>query len=119
MEDPEVGEDVRITESILPRSDNIENQTPLGVSGSDNLIDYVAMEQDYEKSQPRHNNHERIARRRFEIEGEDFMISHDEEKPKTIQQDPSGPNAKKWFEVMEKEMNSMKSNKSRIWLIYH
>ena len=41
------------------------------------------------------------------------MITHDEEKPKTIQQALSGPNAKKWFEAMEEEMNSMKSN--RVW----
>ena len=46
------------------------------------------------------------------------MIAYDEEKPKTIQQALSSSNAKKWFEVMEEEMNSMKSNKSRIWLIY-
>ena len=40
---------------ILKQPDNIENQTPLGASGSGNLINYVPMEQDHEKSQPRHN----------------------------------------------------------------
>ena len=69
MEDPEVGEDVRMIDSILTRSDNIEIQTPLGASGSDNLIDYVPMEQDHEQSQPRCSNHEGISRRHFEIEG--------------------------------------------------
>ena len=41
------------------------------------------------------------------------MIAHDEEEPKTIQQAFSSPNAKKWFEAMKEEMNSMKSN--RVW----
>ena len=117
MEDPEVGEYVRMIDSILTRPDNIENQTPLRASGSNNLIDFVSMKQDHEKSQPRHNNHEIIPHRHFEIEGEAFMIAHDEEEPKTIQQALSGSNAKKWFEAMEEEMNSMKSN--RVWdLVY-
>ena len=68
------------------------------------------MEQDHEQSQPQCSNHERIPRRRFEIKGEAFMIAHDEEDPKIIQQALFGPNAKKWFESMEEEMNSMKSN---------
>ena len=50
MEDPEVGEDVRMIESILTQLDNIESRTPLGASGSDNLIDFVHMEQDHEIS---------------------------------------------------------------------
>ena len=110
MEDPEVGEDVRMIDSILTRLDNIESQTLLGASGSNNLIDYVPMEQDHEQSQPQRSNSERILCRRFEIEGEAFMISHVEEEPKTKQQALSAPNAKKWFEAMEEEMNSMKSN---------
>ena len=84
MEDPEVGEYVRMIDSILTRLDNIENQTPLGASGSNNLIDFVSMEKYHKKSQPRCSNRERIPRRRFEIEGEAFMIAHDEENPKTI-----------------------------------
>ena len=64
----------------------------------------------FNRSQPQCSNRERIPRRHFEIKGEAFMISHDEEDPKIIQQALSGPNAKKWFESMEEEMNSMKSN---------
>ena len=64
------------------------------MSGSDNLLDHVPMEQDHEQSQPRRSNRERIPHRRFEIEGEAFMIAHDEEEPKTIQQTLSGPNSK-------------------------
>ena len=41
------------------------------------------------------------------------MIAHDEEEPKKIQQALFGPNDKKWFEVMEEEINSMKSNSLR------
>ena len=63
------------------------------------------MEQDHEQSQPRRINSERIPRCHFEIEGEAFMISHDEEEPKTKQQAFSDLNAKKWFEAMEEEMN--------------
>ena len=44
MEDLEVGEDVRMIDSILTRPDKIESQTPLGASRSNNLIDYVPME---------------------------------------------------------------------------
>ena len=86
MEDPEVDEGVRIIYSTLTRSDNIESLTPLEASGSDNLLDQVPMEQDHEQSQPRRSNRERIPCYGFEIEGEAFMISHDEEEPKTIQQ---------------------------------
>ena len=66
------------------------------------------MEQDHEQSQPRRStsNRERTPHRHFKIEGEAFMIAHDEEKPKTIQQVLSGPKAKEWFEAMKEEMNS-------------
>ena len=39
------------------------------------------------------------------------MIAHDEEDPKTIQQDLSSPKAKECFEAMKEEMNSMESNR--------
>ena len=41
------------------------------------------------------------------------MIAHDEKEPKTIQQALSDLKAKEWFEGMEEEINSMKSNK--VW----
>ena len=110
MEDPKVSEGVRIIDSTLTKPNNIVSLTPLEVSGSDNLLDHVPMERDHEQSQPRCSNRERIPRRRFEIEGEAFMISHDDEEPKTIQQAFSGPNSKEWFEAMIEEMNSMESN---------
>ena len=52
MEDPKVGEGVRIIDSTLTGPDNIKSLTPLKESGSDNLLDHVPMEQDHEKSQP-------------------------------------------------------------------
>ena len=113
MEDPEVNEGVRIIDSTLTGPDNIVSVTLLEVSGSDNLLDHVPMEQDHEQSQPQRSNRERIPCRHFEIEGEGFMIAHDEEEPKTIQQVLSGPNSKEWFEAMKEEMNSMESN--QVW----
>ena len=44
-------------------------------SGSDIVPDPTPMEQDHEQSQPRRSIRERIPRRRFEIEGEAFMIA--------------------------------------------
>ena len=93
MEDPEVREGVRIIDSTLTRPDNRVSLTPLEVSGSDNFLDHVPMEQDHEQSQPRRSNHERSPRRCFEIKGEAFMIAHDEEKPKPLQQALSDPNS--------------------------
>ena len=110
MEDPRVSEGVRIIDSTLTRPDNMVSLTPLEVSGSDNLLDHVPMEQDREQSQPQRSNRERIPRRHFEIEEEAFMIAHDEEEPKTIQQALFGPKSKEWFEAMKEEMNSMESN---------
>ena len=50
MEDLEVSEGVRIIDSTLIGPNNIESLTSLEASGSDNLLDYVPMEQDHEQS---------------------------------------------------------------------
>ena len=113
MEDPMVGEGVRIIDSTLTVLDNIESLTPLEASGNHNLLDHVPMEKDHDQPQPRHSNHERIPRRHFEIEGECFMIDHDEEEPKTTQHVISSSKAKEGFGAMKKEMNSMESN--QVW----
>ena len=84
--------------------------TPPNVSRSEKFSDFDYMEQDHEQSQPRHSNHEKVPYYRFEIEGEAFMIAHDEEEPKTIQEALSGPISKEWIKAMEDEMNSMKYN---------
>ena len=95
MEYSEVSEGVRSIYPTLVGPNNIVSLTPLEVSGNDNLLDHVPMEQDPEQSQPRRSNRERISCHRFEIKGEAFMISHDEEEPKTIQQALSSPNSMK------------------------
>ena len=118
MENHEVSEGVRIIYSTLTGPDNIVSLTLLEVSGSDNFLDHASMEQDHKQSQPRRSNRERIPRRHFEIERKAFMITHDEEEPKTIQQALSGPNSKEWFEDMKDEMNSMNQIEFGIWLIY-
>ena len=69
MEDPEVGEGIRIIYSALTGPDNIESLTPLEASGNDNLLDHVPMEQDHEQSQPRHSNCERIPRHCLRLRG--------------------------------------------------
>ena len=52
-----------------------------------------------------------ISRRRFEIEGETFMIaSHDEEEPKNINEALFGLKAKEWIKTMEEEIESMNAN---------
>jgi hypothetical protein len=72
------------------------------------------MEQDHEQSQPRRSIHEPIPRRRFEIEGEAFMIApQDDEEPKTFNHALSGPKASEWIKAMEEEMESMKIN--QVW----
>ena len=86
---------------------------PPDVSGSEKLLDFDPMEQDREQSQPQCSNHEKVPRLRFEIKGEAFMIAHDEEKPKTIQDALFGPTSKEWIKAMEEKMNSMKSN--QVW----
>ena len=59
------------------------------------MPDPTSMEKDHKQSQPRQSSRERIPRRRFEIEGEVFMIAlHDDEEPKTVNDDQSGPEAK-------------------------
>ena len=74
---------------------------PPEVRGSEKLSVFYHMEQDHEQSQPRRNNREKVPHCRFEIEGEAFMIAHDEEEPKTIQEALSGPTYKEWIKAME------------------
>ena len=50
MEDPEVSKGVIIIDSTLTGPNNIVSLTLLEVSGSENLLDHVPMEQDHEQS---------------------------------------------------------------------
>ena len=79
MEDPNNGAPSHSVEGLEETFNLPKN------SGSDLVPDPTPMEQDHEKSQPRQSTRERIPRRRFEIEGESFMITpHDDKEPKTI-----------------------------------
>ena len=67
---------------------------PSKVSGSEKLSVFYPMEQDHEQSQPRRSNREKVPYCQFEIEKKAFMIAHDEEEPKTIQEALFGPKSK-------------------------
>ena len=83
-------------------------------SGSDFVPDPTPIKQDHEKSQRHQSTRERIPYRRFEIEGESFMIApYDDEKPKNVNEALSGLKAKKWIKVMEEQMESMNAN--QVW----
>ena len=105
MKDPDYGAPSHLVEELEKTLNPLEN------SGSDYVPDPTPMEQDHKKSQPRQSTRERISRRRFEIEGEAFMIAiHDDEEPKNVKEALSGPKAKKWIKPMEEEMESMNAN---------
>ena len=71
MEDPDNGTPSYSVEGLEVTFNPSEN------SGSNFVPDPTLMEQDHEKSQPHQSTRERIPRRRFEIEGETFMIAPD------------------------------------------
>ena len=79
---------------------------PPNVSGSEKLLDFV--EQDHEQSQPQCSNCEKVPGCRFEREA--FMVAHDEEELKTIQESLYSHISKEWIKAMEEEMNSMEFN---------
>ena len=108
MEDPDNGAPSYSVKGLEETLNLLEN------SGSDFVPDPTLVEQDHEKSQPRQSTRERIPRRRFEIEGEAFMIApHDDEEPKNVKEALSGPKAKEWIKAMEEEMESMNAN--QVW----
>jgi hypothetical protein len=91
-----------------------ETFNPFGHSGSDILSIPTLIEQDHEQSQPRRSIREPIPHRRFEIEGEVFMIAlQDDEEPKTFSHALSGLKASEWIKAMEEEMESIKIN--QVW----
>ena len=52
--------------------------------------------------------------RRFEIEGEAFIIApQDEEEPKNVNETLSGPKAKEQIKAMEEKIESMNAN--QVW----
>ena len=94
MEDPEASGNVRQINSTPIDRDGLGYQAPSEVSGSEKLSDFDPMEQDHEQSQPLRSNREKVPYRRFEIEGEAFIIAHDEKESKTIQEALFGTTSK-------------------------
>lgn len=88
-----------------------ETSNPPSNSGSDILSITNLTEQDHEQSQPRKSIREPIPHRRFEIEGETFMIaSQDDEEPQTLSDALSSHKTKEWIQAMKEEIESMKTN---------
>ena len=62
----------------------------------------------------RRSNREGIPKKRFEIEGESFLVTPGgDDEPRSAQEALSGPTRKEWKNAMEEEMDSMKKN--RVW----
>ena len=60
------------------------------------------------------SNRGNVPRRRFEIEGEAFMVaSHDTDEPKNVNEALKSPDKELWIKAMKEEMDSMKSN--HVW----
>ena len=69
------------------------------------------MDEDSQDSQLRRSKRRAIPCRRFEIEGEVFMIASSEEmEPKTLKEALSSPTNKEWSSAMDEEIESMKKN---------
>ena len=106
MMDQEVGTPNRLVEDKeeIPKTprDSGSNSQP---SGS------TPLQVDPQQPQPHRSNHENISRRRFEIEGEAFMIaSQDDDEPKTVQEALSSSVSDEWMKAMNDEMESMRTN---------
>ncbi|CAL5374326.1 unnamed protein product [Camellia sinensis] len=97
--------------SSLVENEEIIPQAPRD-SGSDLLTHGLdPMDED---SQLRRSKRGAIPRRRFEIEGEAFMIApSDEMEPKNLKEALSSPASKEWSTAMEEEIESMKKN--HVW----
>ena len=109
MMDQEVGAPSRLVEDKeeIPETPK-DSGSDLRPSGS------TPLEVDPQQPQPRRSNHGNVPRRRFEIEGEAFMItSQDDDEPKTVQKALSSSISDEWMKVMNDEMESMRT--SQVW----
>jgi hypothetical protein len=78
----------------------------------------IPLENDSQQPQPRRSNRGYIPRRRFEIEGEAFMIApHDDDEPKTVQEALSSSAKEDWIKAMHDEIESMRTN--QVWDLVH
>ena len=75
-------------------------------SGSNPLRNKVLPEQ------PRRSSCPSMPKRRFDIEGEAFIVTpEDDEEPKSVNEALMGPAKDHWRNAMEEEMESMQINK--------
>ena len=84
MEYPKASRSIRHIDSASTKQDGMGYHSPPKLRRSEKLSYFDPREQDHEQSQPRRSIREKVPHHRFEIERNAFMISHYEEKPKTI-----------------------------------
>jgi hypothetical protein len=119
----EVDKDLTLYEMIDPNeggpSSLVENQeeileTPRD-SGSDlQLSGSAPLEENLQQPQPCRSKRGSVPRCRFEIEGEAFMVSsQDDEEPRTVQEALSSSANDEWMKAMDDEMESMRTN--QVW----
>ena len=83
------------------------------LSGRNTLVDDSSLMKSQE-FEMRRSNRGKIPRRRFEIEGEAFMVAlHDDLEPKSVHEALSCPNSEKWNSAIGEELDSMKVN--HVW----
>ena len=97
-----------------PSGSNVQNPSRINVQDPNetNLDNEELVSQ--QESQLRRSNRVGISRRRFDIEGEAFMIlPQEDEEPRNIKEALQCPAKEKWMKAMEEEMESMRSN--QVW----
>ena len=95
-------QDITITPSQISKDQPRSSTT----SGSDTNVGLVPND-----LPTRRSNRTIIPRRRFEIEGEAFMLAvHDSDEPKNVNETLISHAREPWIKVMEEEMESMKVN---------
>ena len=69
------------------------------------------LEVDSQEPQLRRSNRGNIPRRRFDIEGEAFMVApHDDDEPRTVQKALLSSAKDEWMKAMNDEMESMRTD---------
>jgi hypothetical protein len=94
----------------------VENEEEIPQTPRDNWSDLlpsgsIPLEVDSQQPQLRRRKCRNLPRRRFEIEGEAFMIAlHDDDEPRTVQEALSSFAKDEWIKAMDDEIESMKTN---------
>ena len=119
----EVNKDLTLYEMLDPNegasSNLVKNQEEIPETPRDSGSDLqpsgsTPLEEDSQQPQPHRSKHGSVSRRCFEIEGEAFMVSsQDDEEPRTVQKALSSSASDKWMKAMDDEMESMKTN--QVW----